>query len=323
MSLSMVLRLVALGLILQGADPAPCAADPDPSLMNKPASARNPVRSRRRPGITGDLRVHRKVPSQYVTHARDVAVWLPPGYNADKKVRYPVLYCHDGNNMFDPATGFMGREWHMDEIADALITRGRITPLIVVGVYNTPARVDEYTWRQDDDEGQPMGGDGPAYARFLIEELKPMIDRVYRTSPDAADTATIGSSLGALAAGYLAIEHPKTFGRAAMVSPSIWWAERAMLKDVHKIAPGLRLWICMGFQEGEPGHPPVGIANARALRHELEQRGYVVGHDLGYFEDPQGGHDEMAWSHRLPSILEFLFPNRTSTTVKVTGSAVR
>lgn len=261
------------------------------------------------PGVTGRVLVHRGVRSSHLARPRDVWVWLPPGYDAGR-TRYPVIYAHDGNNLFDPRSAFLGREWKLDEIADGLIRAGHLPKLIIVGVGNSPDRIDEYTWVRGASDGQPVGGRGAAYARFLVEELKPAIDRRYRTRPAAADTATLGSSLGALISLYLGIHHADSFGRVALVSPSVWWADRAALKDARAIPTGLRVWLDIGLREGDPGSPPPAVANARALLAVLEDRGYAEGANLAYYEDAQGSHDEPSWSRRAPRILRFLFADR-------------
>ncbi|HEY5062550.1 MAG TPA: alpha/beta hydrolase-fold protein, partial [Gemmatimonadaceae bacterium] len=128
---------------------------------------------------TGDIRTHAGFHSRFVEHDRTIVVYLPPGYDAEIAVRYPTLYLHDGQNVFDQATSF-GEEWRVDETAQSLITRGRIEPIIVVGVYNAGEhRVDEYTPTPRPDRGG--GGHADEYGRMLVEELKPFIDATYKT----------------------------------------------------------------------------------------------------------------------------------------------
>jgi predicted alpha/beta superfamily hydrolase len=262
------------------------------------------------PGVTGRVLVHRGVRSSHLEHARDVWVWLPPGYDASRRERYPVLYAHDGNNLFDPRSAFLGREWRLDEVADELIRAGQLPRIVIVGVGNSPARLDEYTWVRGTAQGQTAGGRGAAYARFLVEELKPAIDRRYRTKTTPADTAVMGSSLGGLISLYLGIHHRGTFGRLGIVSPSVWWADRAALQHAEALPMGLRVWLDIGMHEGDAGTPPPAVANARALLTVLENLGYDQGAELAYFEDANGHHDEPSWSKRAPRILRFLFDDR-------------
>lgn len=259
--------------------------------------------------VTGELRVHKAVASQYIANKRDVFVWLPPGYAAGQ-ARYPVLYMHDGNNCFDARAAFLGREWGADEVADRLIRGGRMQPVIIVGVANSPARLEEYTWVQGTHQGQTVGGDGAHYARFLATELKPFIDRTYRTRPAREFNAVMGSSLGGLESLYIGIHHANTFGAVGVVSPSLWWSDWAALRDVKAIGPSLRIWLDMGAHEGDPEEQGTNLNATRQLKRQLVVRGYREGDTLGYFEDPQGSHDEPSWSRRLPAIFTFFFGAR-------------
>lgn len=259
--------------------------------------------------VTGDLRVHRGVPSQFVENKRDVFVWLPPGY-ASSGARYPVLYMHDGNNCFDARAAFLGREWGADEVADRLVKQGRVAPFIIVGVANTPARLGEYTWVSGTHQGQTVGGDGAHYARFLAQELKPFVDRTYRTKAARAFNAVMGSSLGGLESLYIGIHHADTFGQVGVVSPSLWWSDWAALKDVKEIGGSLRIWLDMGAHEGDPSEQGTNLDATRSLKRQLVARGYREGETLGYLEDPQGTHDEPSWSRRLPAIFTFFFGAR-------------
>src|SRR5258705_10465824 len=149
-------------------------------------------------------------------------VYLPPGYEASKRKSYSVFYLHDGQNLFDGATSFIpGQEWRVDETAQRLIDAGKIEPLIIVGINNAGKdRIDEYTPAAD--AKYKAGGKANLYGRMLVEELKPFIDAHYRTRQGAAHTGVGGSSLGGLVSLYLSLKYPRVFGRAAVVSPSVW-----------------------------------------------------------------------------------------------------
>ena len=176
--------------------------------------------------LTGDIRFHKSFHSNILNNDRDVVVYLPPGYESNKKKRYSVFYLHDGQNLFDGATSFIpGKEWRVDETAESLIAAGHIAPIIIVGIYNAgSARSDEYTPTRD--EKYKIGGKADLYGRMLVEELKPFIDSTYRTRKDAAHTGLGGSSLGGILSLYLALKYPRVFGKAAIVSPSVWFANK-------------------------------------------------------------------------------------------------
>ena len=253
--------------------------------------------------LTGDFRTHENFHSQHLEWDHTVLVLLPPGYDQDPNRRYPVLYLHDGQNVFDRATS-VGEEWGVDETALGLITAGAIEPLIVVGIYNTGEhRIDEYTPTADAEKKH--GGKADQYGRMLIEEIKPFIDREYRTRPDPASTGLGGSSLGGLLTLHLGIRHPQVFGKIAALSASVWWDKKVILREVGEL-PGklpLKIWLDAGTQEGAEV-----IADSRALRDALVAKGWVVGQDLVYIEAEGAQHNEASWGSRVDSVLRFLFP---------------
>lgn len=242
---------------------------------------------------------------------RDVQVWLPPGYERDTEARYPVLYLHDGQNVFDAQAA--GAEWQVDEAAQEGIAAGRLRPFIVVAVASTGTRTLDYTpsamrvpaERLGQATEQRQGGGIAAYGRFLTEELKPLIDARFRTRPGVADTAVGGSSFGGLASLWLALHRPETFGAALVVSPSVWWDDRFMLRDVAAATPQPRprLWLDMGAQEGDQA-----VTLARELVQRLRRQGWP-GERLRFVEDARGSHDEASWARRVPSMLAFLYGN--------------
>lgn len=248
------------------------------------------------------LRRHEQFHSEFLDHDRDVLVWLPPGY--DEARRYPVLYMHDGQNLFEPDTAFQkGEHWRLGETASELIDAGSIEPLIVAGIYNTgDQRKEEYTPTRDAKLG---GGGADDYGRMIIEELKPFIDRTYRTRTEPAATGIAGSSLGGLVSLYLAFRHPRVFQRVAALSPSVWWNYRAILKIVRqaRAKPPLKLWVDMGTAEGKRG-----LDDARLLKAALVGLGFAPGVDLHYAEYEGATHSEESWADRVGPMLQWLFP---------------
>jgi predicted alpha/beta superfamily hydrolase len=233
--------------------------------------------------------------SPQLRNRRYVDVYLPDSYEDDRR-RYSVVYMQDGQNLSDPAIAFAGQTWHLHEGLDWLAARG-IEP-IVVGIHNTPGRLAEYSPMSDARHG---GGDGDKYARFIIETLKPRIDATYRTRRDRDDTVVAGSSMGGLIALYLYFRRPSPFGRAAVMSPSIWFAGRAILDFVAAARQTRgRIYLDAGTSEG------VGtLRNARALNRLLRRKGYRKD-SLRYLEAEGHQHREADWAWRLPQALEFL-----------------
>jgi predicted alpha/beta superfamily hydrolase len=212
---------------------------------------------------------------------------------------------HDGQNLFEPERAFIpGQHWRVAEAADETIGGRTARPMIIVGIDNTgSSRIDEYT--PTNDAARHGGGKADDYGRMIIEELKPIIDAKYRTLTDAANTALGGSSLGGLATLHIGLTHPDAFGHLAVMSPSVWWDNRAILSEVERFrAPKRpRIWLDMGGREGVEG-----LNDARLLRDKLRAHGWRDGEDFNYFEDRRADHSERAWAKRAPAVLEFLFP---------------
>jgi len=261
--------------------------------------------------LTGNIRAPQKFHSKILNNDRDVIVYLPPDYDTSKTKRYSVFYLHDGQNLFDGATSFIpGQEWRVDETAERLIAAGKIEPLIIVGVYNTKDRIDEYTPAAD---AKYKGGNADLYGRMLVEELKPFIDSQYQTKKDAAHTGLGGSSLGGSVSIYLALKYPNVFGRAAVVSPSVWFANKQIVHYVEALRkkPKVRVWMDIGTKEGRTTEEAQQTVNdARLLRETLIKKGWKLGKDFSYFEAEGAVHNENAWAARVERILTFLFPRK-------------
>ena len=234
--------------------------------------------------------------------------WEPASGTIVGKLRYPVLYMHDGQNLFEPETAYKkGEHWRLGETAAGLIRAGRIEPLIIVGIYNTgEQRIHEYTPTRDAKLG---GGRAADYGRMIVEELKPMIDRSYSTRPEAEHTGLGGSSLGGLVTLHLGFTHPKVFGKLAVLSPSVWWNRRTILRTVRqsRSKPRTKIWLDMGTAEGRRG-----LDDARLLKAALVGLGFAIGDDLHYAEYEGATHSEEAWAERVAPMLEWLYSARSS-----------
>ena len=277
------------------------------------------------------LRHLRQFHSSFLPDDRDVCIWLPPTYGTDPGRRYPVLYLHDGQNLFDPRTSYVpGRTWAAHGTADRLTREQLIEPLILVGIANTGhRRMDEYTPSRDWRHG---GGKGPLYARLLVDELKPLIDSSFRTLPGPENTGLAGSSLGGLISLAIGLDYPQVFGKLGVLSPSVWWNRRDILTRIGpeisqrpRILPPFRrfnasprpasiftaerprprIWLDMGMSEGLRH-----LRDCDLLHQRLLTRGWQDDVDLCYLRVPGGVHDEDAWARRFDRVLRWLFPPR-------------
>ena len=259
--------------------------------------------------LTGNIKRHRAFPSRILGNRRDILVYLPRGYRPFLRLRYPVLYLNDGQNVFDAATSFAGVEWGMDETAERLIRAKLIEPLIIVAVANMGEdRIDEYAPTSgmiDAKAKRKKRSKGLArqYGQFLIEELKPYIDQKYRTKPGAEFTALGGSSLGGLVTLAIGMLYPQMFRRLMVMSPSIWWDNFAIYRLVDSISekPPLKIWLDTGTVEP-------GWEQMRELANRLIEKGWKLHKDLEYMEAQGADHSEAAWAARVEPALRFLFP---------------
>jgi sialidase-1 len=264
---------------------------------------------------TGLFEHHAEFPSKYLTHRRDVLVYLPPGYREVRNAttRYPVLYMHDGQNLFDAATSFARVEWRLDETAEKLSAAGRMTPVIIVGIYNTAARMTEYTYGA---EPRPEGRSGEDYVRFLVEELKPFIDETYRTLPDRRHIAIGGSSLGGLISLYAASTRPEVFSMAGVISPALFWDNARAIRDVPRHAPypsDMKFWVDIGTEESSRRQGDVvgsAVTRCRDLIAEFKKAGLVEGANYQYLEVPGAGHNESYWAQRVDQMLLYFFGSK-------------
>ena len=233
--------------------------------------------------------------SPQLRNRRVVDVYLPDSYGEGRR-RYPTVYMQDGQNLSDPSIAFAGNTWSLDDGLAWLAERG-LEP-IVVGLHNTAGRLAEYSPFPDAKHG---GGDGDRYARFLIDTVKPRIDAAYRTRKDRDSTVVAGSSMGGLISLYAFFRRPSPFGRAAVISPSIWFGGREILRFVESARTTRgRIYLDVGTQEGAGT-----LQNTRAMNRLLRRKGYRR-ETLWYLEAEGAKHQESDWAWRLPQALEFL-----------------
>jgi len=253
----------------------------------------------------GQLRKHEQFHSRFLRNQRDLIVYTPPGYDHHPEREFPVLYLHDGQNLFDGRTSFIpGQDWHVGQTADQCISSGAVEPLIIVGMYNTKARIREYTPTHVPKLG---GGRADRYAKFLIEEVKPFVEREYRIRSNPETTGIGGSSLGGLVSLYVGLKKATIFGRIAALSPSVWWNQLVIHRFVASlhVEPRPRIWLDIGTREG-----PRIVQDVEKFRDVLLQKGWSLESDLHYERVEGAEHNETAWAQRVGPFLRFLYPAR-------------
>jgi enterochelin esterase-like enzyme len=267
------------------------------------------------------------------TDPRRVQVWLPSGYQPNGR-KYAVLYMHDGQNLFDKKSAGYGMEWEIDEHLDALIRAGKVRPTIVVGIWNTPKRLQEYVPSKAFD-GLPAdyrdkvralyGGDplSDGYLKFIVRELRPMIDRRFNVKTDRANTLIMGSSMGALVSLYAIDEYPEVFGGAGMMSThwplfmtpdgkSVGDAEYEAVSSAFEryLTPALpdprthRLY----FDHGSETLDAVYKRYQDRVDAVVQRSGYVQGVNWLTRSFPGQKHNEVSWASRVDVPLQFLLP---------------
>ena len=250
--------------------------------------------------VSGTVKVLRQVASPQLDNRRDLLVYLPPAW--ERGADFPVVYMHDGQNLFDRSTSYAG-EWEVDKTLDAAAGGG--LEVIVVGIPNMgPARLDEYSPFPDPRHG---GGRGDAYLDFIVETVKPLVERDFPVRVGVENTGIGGSSMGGLISLYGFLQRPATFGFACAMSPSLWFGGRAIFEQIADLeAPHGRLYIDIGT-----GENPAAVTDARRLLEALVRKGYRRGHDLRFVFDRGGRHHEEDWGKRLGVALEFLLRPRS------------
>jgi predicted alpha/beta superfamily hydrolase len=244
--------------------------------------------------ITGSVRYHKQLNGKGIP-ARDLIVWLPPGYEIDKNRRYPVIYMHDGQNLFDPSTSSFGVDWKMDETCDSLIRNRIICPVIIAGIYNSANRMTEYT----------PGNTGEDYMDFIVKIVKPLIDSTYRTMPGRRYSFVGGSSAGGTISFMLVWRYSEIFSKAFCLSPAFKIQNIDVVKDISGYS-GRKKKVEFYIDNGGVGLEERLQPGVDEMVKTLELKGYRRGKDLFLVREPQAQHNETAWAKRMPEALKMM-----------------
>jgi predicted alpha/beta superfamily hydrolase len=232
---------------------------------------------------------------------RTLRLYLPPSYESTPDKRYPVIYMHDGQNLFDDATSYAG-EWGVDETLDAF-ARARGFEAIVVGIDNGgEERLHELSPWTNPKVGTAQG---EQYMAFVVDTVKPFVDAHYRTRPDRANTAIAGSSMGGLISHYALLRYPQVFGKAAIFSPSYGFSNEVYTQTVaHPWPADTRVYFYIGGKEGDESVPDV-----ERMLPLLATPDHAV-RDVTFHIEPDAEHNERAWRAEFPRAVAWLFEVR-------------
>ncbi len=264
---------------------------------------------------------------------RRVVVWLPSGYSSHGP-KYAVLYMHDGQNLFDTATAGYGMEWQIDETLDRLIKEKKVRPTLVVGIWNTPKRLQEYVPSKAFNGLPPSyrgkiralyGGDplSDGYLKFIVRELRPMIDARFNVKTDRADTAVMGSSMGSLISLYAIDEYPQVFGAAGMMSthwPLVITPDNKPISDeqYETVSRAFERYLAPALPDPathklyfDHGSETLDANYARyqdRVDNVVSRRGYRQWTTTLSLSYPGEKHNEISWASRVAVPLQFLLP---------------
>ena len=232
---------------------------------------------------------------------RTLRLYLPPSYESAPDKRYPVIYMHDGQNLFDDATSYAG-EWGVDETLDEF-ARTRGFEAIVVGVDNGgEERLHELSPWTNPKYGPAQG---EQYMAFVVDTVKPFVDAHYRTRPDRANTAIAGSSMGGLISHYALLRYPQVFGKAAIFSPSYWYSGEVYTQTAaHPWPADTRAYFYIGGKEGDES-----VADVERMLPLLATPDHAV-RAITLHVEPDHEHDERAWRAEFPRAVAWLFEVR-------------
>ena len=263
----------------------------------------------------GRMVSYKPLPSSLVD-SREVDIWLPPGYDQEKTARYPVLYMHDGQNLFDSRLSYTGVPWGVDAAIARLAAQEKIRAAIVVGIWNTPIRFGEYMPQKavsarntSELQGIPFPTHdeiiSDQYLKFIVQDLKPFVDANYRTLADRANTFIMGSSMGGLISAYAEIEYPDVFGGAACLSTHwpigdgasvVYFAAHLPDPKTHKFY----------FDHGTATLDAQYTPFQQKMDEAMKSKGYIAGQSWLSRVFKGADHSERSWNARIDVPLEFL-----------------
>ncbi|WP_152395075.1 alpha/beta hydrolase [Paenibacillus guangzhouensis] len=246
--------------------------------------------------------------SKILNNRRDMFIYLPPSYNLNDQVRYPVLYMQDGQHVF--FADQKGESWDVHQVVDRLVAEGKMKEIIVIAISHIEdARIAEYM--HENPQGHNIFGttnQGEMYEQFLIQEVKPYVDATYRTLPGREHTALMGSSAGGLVSYNIGFRHSETFGMIGALCPFFVSVDPNTMEDrwlshVYTEKKDLKIWMDVGDAEGFT----VMEKHVRQVADVLIRSGFQPGKDLMYYYAVDSGHSQKDWAARVHAPLLYFF----------------
>jgi len=255
--------------------------------------------------ITGDVRIIEAFPIPQLQIERRVWIYLPRSYHQGDR-SYPVLYMHDGQNVFNQATSW-GNEWGVDEALEQMAIEDRALEAIVVAIdHGDNERNNEYNFTINAEYG--FGGKGKAYAEFVAETLKPYIDSQYRTLREPEHTLLVGSSFGAYISLYIALRYPDQFGRIGGLSFVMWHDNGAIIDLIQQsaLSPALRFYLSIGELETDNPEHNTMVHDHVLLAHRSLIAAGIPENRIRFDYVKGGTHQESTWSLLFPEAYRWL-----------------
>ncbi len=259
----------------------------------------------------GSYAVLATLTSKVLGNARQVVVYTPPSYGENTVKHYShVLVMHDGQNLFNDSTSFEGVAWNIQDTLNELIVQGVQEEVIVVGLYNTPNRDDEYTYSYDPSEG--FGGKGKDYIEWIERAVLPWARSNLRVN--ATQFGMIGSSLGGLISCYAGWTRPVVWGKTGCMSSSFWWNSQDFNGTILKTPqpPTFKLfYIDTGTDEGSA--PDTQVKQTKTIVTTIMSKGWTLNENVLLYLDDGGQHNEYFWGRRFPVVMSAMYPKQQCT----------
>lgn len=254
---------------------------------------------------------------------RNIRVWMPSSYESSGDKRYPVIYMHDAQNLFERETSAYGEIWDVHTAIEGLMDAHGFVGAIVVGIDNGGGivRLDEYSpWASDRydemkvalDLDRNVGGEGAAYGAFLVETLKPYIDERYRTLPDRENTMVAGSSMGGVISLYLGVTYPEIYSKVGAFSTAGWFNSTELMNCLKQFDPKWPTRWYLDVGTNETSNPEkedfniIYIESTKAIADMLKNVG-VPENQIRVVIDEGAIHNEVDWAKRLPEALAWIY----------------